>query len=141
MRARSSPASERPLERSEALPPPRSARPFEASEDVPRPRSTPTPAGGPPPPGPRPPPPPPPCPRPCAAASADTPRTKRHASARPAKTVRRFLPIEFPPFVREIRDVRGKRGERKDYSTPPGAVYPGRRSLAKNNRNAIEARR
>src|SRR5438270_13737784 len=128
MRARSSPASERPLERSEALPRPRSARPFEASEDVPRPRSTPTPAGGPPPPGPRPPPPP--CPRPCAAASADTPRTKRHASARPAKTLERFLHINFPPFILEIRDVRGKRGERKDYSTRRKGACPGWHLLA-----------
>src|SRR6266567_5946239 len=47
-RARSSPASERPFERSDAVPRPVSARPADLPEEVLIPLSTPTPLGGPP---------------------------------------------------------------------------------------------
>src|SRR6185369_2398851 len=66
-RARSRPASERPLDLVDALPRPSSDRPPDRVEALPMPRSTPTPDGGPPP-LPRPPPTPPPRPRPCAKA-------------------------------------------------------------------------
>ena len=114
MRARSSPVSERPFDLSEAFPRPVSARPLDASEDLPSPLSTPTPAGGPP--LACPPPPPPPRPRPCAAASVCPASTNAHASAMLDKIVQRFLLIAFPPLVNENFDVRGKRGERTNYS-------------------------
>src|SRR5262245_34458546 len=82
-RARSNPASDRPLDLSEALPNPRSDRPFERSDDLPNPPSIPH--------APRPPmpglpdgrpPPPPPRPRPWALAFMHDPKMNNKTGIR-----------------------------------------------------------
>src|SRR6266851_6637130 len=97
-RARSSPASERPFERSDAVLRPVSARPLDRSDDVLIPLSTPTPLGGPPPrpPADEPPPPPPPRPRPWAEAITWRPAISRNTNPNFAIIFNVFR-IAFPP--------------------------------------------